>query len=258
MPWKCNLIYPRAYITILLPIAIAEKIAMQFMAMASPHHDCTTRTPLSLHQHLLLRPLQSLMTTMTKKLSWSQLLRALAVVVREVIWYLIVVPIWILIKVVISSARWMSNENIPRSKMMQPHSPQMQLAHLPVYLLHLWDLWGRRCLWHQAHDQNNHLNPEPGPLQNYPLKLALPSPFTICKACSIASLTFSRSQLKTLHWQNWMTPFSACKIPMIVSPSMRRPPWSISSWWSLPSPMHIWHWLMMHSGWIGCAQCELR
>jgi hypothetical protein len=32
-------IYPRAHITTLQPIAIAEKIAMQFMAIASLHYN---------------------------------------------------------------------------------------------------------------------------------------------------------------------------------------------------------------------------
>jgi hypothetical protein len=38
-------IYPRAHITTLQPIAIAEKIAMQFMAIASLHYDFPTGTP---------------------------------------------------------------------------------------------------------------------------------------------------------------------------------------------------------------------
>ena len=45
MPWKRTPIYPRVYITTLQPIAIAEKIAMQLMAIASPHYDFPTGAP---------------------------------------------------------------------------------------------------------------------------------------------------------------------------------------------------------------------
>jgi hypothetical protein len=45
MPWKRTPIYPRAHITTLQLIAIAEKIAMQFMPIASLHYDFPTGTP---------------------------------------------------------------------------------------------------------------------------------------------------------------------------------------------------------------------